>query len=89
MGYYASVPGAGTPRGPVGRGDTEMRDLLYKVTGTIMGKRITERAQTLEEARAIVCDLDTGNIWYLSVLGRVRVETRKQAVRNSEKGGTR
>lgn len=60
-----------------------MRDRLYEVTGTIMGKRVKERVQTLDEARSIVSDLDTGNIWYLSVLGRVRVATRRQVIRDS------
>lgn len=60
-----------------------MRDNLYEVTGTIMGKRIKERVQTLDEARAIVSDLDTGNIWYLSVLGRKRIQTRRQAINSS------
>ena len=64
-----------------------MRDMLYEVTGTIMGKRIKERVQTLDEARAIVSDLDTGNIWYLSVLGRRRIQTRRQVINNSSKGG--
>lgn len=64
-----------------------MRDMPYEVTGTIMGRRVNERAQTLEQARSIVWKLDTGNIWCLWVLGRVRVETRRQAINNSSKGG--
>lgn len=62
-----------------------MREMLYEVTGTIMGKRIKERAQTLDEARAIVSDLDTGNIWYLSMLGRKRIQTRRQVINSSSK----
>ena len=64
-----------------------MRDKLYEVTGTIMGKRVKERVQTLDEARSIVSDLDTGNIWYLSVLGRRRVSTRRQVIWDSAKEG--
>jgi len=62
-----------------------MRDMLYEVTGTICGVRVKERVQTLEQACVIVCDLDTGNVWYRSVLGRKRIATRRQVVRDLNK----
>lgn len=82
-GTIQASPGRGHRAARTGRGDTTMRDRLYEVTGTIMGKRVKERVQTLDEARSIVSDLDTGNIWYLSALGRRRVATRRQVIRDS------
>lgn len=66
-----------------------MSEAMYEVTGSIWGKRYSERFQTLEEARAMVWKLSVGTIWFLGVHGRVRKETRDQAIRNSAKGGVR
>jgi hypothetical protein len=63
-----------------------MREPLYEVTGRIWGKRFSESVHTLEEARAIVIKQTEGTIWFHSVQGRKRVETREQAMRNG-KGG--
>jgi hypothetical protein len=59
---------------------------LYEVTGTICGKRIKERVHTPEQARSSLLVLFTGNVWYLSVLGRKRLVTSRQARREAEGG---
>lgn len=62
-----------------------MSEELYEVTGSIWSKRYSERFSTLEQARSMVWKLSVGTIWFLGVHGRVRLETREQAIRNSAK----
>jgi hypothetical protein len=65
-----------------------MRDMFYEVTGSYgFGARVNEAFRTIDEARNLLGKMSSGTIWYLSVLGRVRVETRAQAIRNASKGG--
>ena len=65
-----------------------MRDMFYEVTGSYgFGARVNERFRTIEEARALLCKMSSGTIWYLSVMGRVRFENRNQAMRAAFKGG--
>lgn len=64
-----------------------MRTMFFEVTGSYgFGARVNERFRTIEEARALLCKMSSGTIWYLSVLGRVRRETRAQAMRAAFKG---
>jgi hypothetical protein len=57
---------------------------LFEVTGSYgFGARVCEQFETLTEARALVSKMSSGTIWFLSTAGRVRMETRDQAIRQA------
>ena len=70
------------------RTETHMQNCCYEVTGSYgFGARVNEAFRTLEEARNLLGKMSSGTIWFYSFSGRVRVETRAQAIRNASKGG--